>query len=295
MSVNESVDPVERLVEVDGHQIAIIDGTAGRSGPAVVFVHGILTSARLWPRLLQGTSLDRYRWISVGLPGHHPSVVPDRFRREDVTEELFSRCLAAAITSVFREERVHLVGWSTGGYAALMVAADDPERVRSVISLSGFVRGRWGHLLGYFQYVSQSWWRGWTVPVGMKLVAWSPQLYRAFQWLMTIKRVPKSALQNELTELSYEAYQQHNKQALRSLFAGLRDIDSSSRLREIQAPVLVLGGERDKIIVPAEAEYIAEQIPHSTFIQQPNVGHLFYAEGREETLLRIEEWILQQE
>ena len=294
MSVNVSVDPVERMVEVDGHQIVVIDGTVGRSGPAVVFVHGILMSARLWPRLIQGTSLDRYRWISVGLPGHHPSIAPNDFCRDDVTEELFAKCLSSAVEAVFHQEPVHLVGWSTGGYAALMVAAQSPEKIKSVVSLSGFARGSWGHLLGYFQYVSQSWWRGWTIPAGMKMVSWSPRLYRAFQWLMTVKKIPKSELLTDVTEFSYEDYRQHDKEVLRVLFAGLRDIDSSSRLSQIEAPVLVLGGKRDKIIVPAEAEYLAEKIPHSTLIQQENVGHIFYAEGREETLLRIEEWIRQQ-
>ncbi|MBD3672189.1 MAG: alpha/beta hydrolase [Planctomycetaceae bacterium] len=295
MSAERTVEPVQRMVEVNGHQIAVIDGTKGGSGPAIVFVHGILMSVDLWPRLIRGTFLDHCRWISVGLPGHHPSAAPENFQRQDVTEALFSDCLTAAIEAVFAEEQVHLVGWSTGGYAALMTVFEHPNKVKSVISLSGFVQGQWSHLLGHFQEACRSWWRGWMVLVGMNLVAWSPQLYRAFEWLVTIKRRPESALLDEVTELSYNAYRQHDKQVLRSLFAGLRDIDSSARLAEIQAPVLVLGGERDKIVVPAEAEHIAERLPHATLIQQSDVGHMFYVEGREQTLLRIEEWIRQWE
>jgi len=287
-------EPVERTINVDGHTIAIIDGTAGRTGPPVVLIHGILMSAGFWPQLLEGTSLDRYRWISVGLPGHSPSVAPENFAQHDVTEKLFSDVLAAAVKECFDDEPVHLVGWSTGGYAALMMAANHPERVKSVISLSGFVRGQWGHLLGYFQFVSQSWWRGWTVTAGMKLVACSPRLYRGFQWMMTVKPIPKTEFMEKITQSSYADYRANDFRDMRWLFAGLRDIDSSDRLAEIQAPVLILAGERDKIIVPAEAKHIDALLPNSKLIEQPGVGHLFYAEGREQILLQIDEWITQQ-
>lgn len=293
MTPNSAPDPVELTVNVAGHEIAIIDGTAGRTGPSIVFVHGILMSVRLWPLLLRETSLDRYRWISVGLPGHFPSVAPENFTAGSVTEDLFSESLIAAIDLCFEGETVHLVGWSTGGYAALMTAAKYPQKVKSVVSLSGFVRGQWGHLLGYFQFVSQSWWRGWTVPAGMKLVASSPRLYRAFQWLMTIKAIPKTELMREISEVSYADYRKNHFQVMRNLFSGLRNIDSSARLSEIKTPVLVLGGERDKIIVPAEAQHLRELLPNSKLIEQAGVGHLFYAEGREQTLLQIDEWISQ--
>ncbi|MDB4679863.1 alpha/beta hydrolase [Planctomycetaceae bacterium] len=293
MTPNSPPEPVERTVNVDGHEIAIVDGTAGRTGPPVVFVHGILMSVHLWPMLLRGTSLDRYRWISVGLPGHSPSVAPENFSADDVTEKLFSASLMTAIDQCFEGESVHLVGWSTGGYAVLMTAAEYPQRVKSVVSLSGFVRGQWGHLLGYFQFVSQIWWRGWAVPLGMKLVACSPHLYRAFRWLMTIKAIPKTELMREVTEMSYADYRQNDFQVMRNLFSGLKNIDSSVRLSEIKAPVLVLSGERDKVIIPAETKHISELLANTKLVEQAGVGHLFYSEGREQTLLQIDEWISQ--
>lgn len=293
MTLKAYPEPIERTVFVDGHEIAIVDGTLGRSGPPVVFVHGILMSVRFWPLLLRGTSLDRYRWISVGLPGHSPCVAPDNFAAADVTEELFANCLLAAVDECFPAEAAHLVGWSTGGYAALMMAAHHRQRVTSAISLSGYARGEWGHLLGYFQFVTQSWWRGWTVPAGMRLVACFSPLYRAFQWIMTVKAIPKTELMQTIAEVSFADYRRNDFQVMRMLFAGLRKIDSSARLTEIEAPVLVLGGERDKIIVPAEAHHLDKLLPNSQLIEQADVGHLFYSEGREQTLLQIDEWISQ--
>ena len=181
--VDSVPEPVTRMVDVGDHQIAVIDGTDGKSGPAVVFLHGILASAHLWPILIRDTPLDRYRWISVGLPGHYPSVAPKSFQREELSESFFARMVLEPVQAIFGDEPVHLVGWSTGGYSALMTAAESPERVASVVSLSGFARGAWEHFLGHLQVVSRSWWRSWLFPWGVWYVGISPRMFRGIQWL----------------------------------------------------------------------------------------------------------------
>jgi len=287
-------EPTSQTLMVDGHQIAVIDGRRGKSGPPVVFIHGVLMSVGFWPRVFRGTSLDEYRWISVGLPGHFPSSAPDQFQQSDVTEALFARCLSAAVRHFFEEEPVHLIGWSTGGFAALVTAAANPELVLSVVSLSGFARGRWSSKLGYLQRVAQSRWRGWTIPIGMKLVGCSSRLHRFLQWTMTTKRVPRTKLIAEVTELSFQDYRQHDPVVMRTLFAGLRDIDCTAELSKMTVPVLVLAGEKDRIICPEEAKHLHEHLPNSRLVEQADVGHLFFIEGREQSLMRIDEWIRDQ-
>ena len=47
------------------------------------------------------------------------------------------------------------------------------------------------------------------------------------------------------------------------------------KLPQITAPTLILFGEHDKVVPPANADLLAQQIPNSTITILPNVGHFF--------------------
>ncbi|MFO7541154.1 MAG: alpha/beta fold hydrolase [Chloroflexota bacterium] len=48
-----------------------------------------------------------------------------------------------------------------------------------------------------------------------------------------------------------------------------------SRLPQITAPTLILFGEHDKVVPPANADLLAQQIPHSQVVLLPDAGHFF--------------------
>ncbi len=47
------------------------------------------------------------------------------------------------------------------------------------------------------------------------------------------------------------------------------------KLKNVQAPTLVLFGEHDKVVPPGNAELLAKQIPNSTIRILPNAGHFY--------------------
>jgi non-heme chloroperoxidase len=51
-----------------------------------------------------------------------------------------------------------------------------------------------------------------------------------------------------------------------------RDIDSNDALAKRKVPVLIVEGERDQLVLPVAADYIASKVKHAKKSCYPNVG-----------------------
>jgi len=291
MSIHTSPAPVQSVFEVGAHKLAVVDSRAGKVGSPVVFIHGIALSASLWPMLLKGTPLDECPWISLGLPGHFPGEAPQGFGRNDATVELFADCVNAPVREYFPDTPVHLVGWSTGGFASLAAAAREPELAASVVSLSGFARGRWGSHLGTAQTLARNRAGRRVVISALQTVGRSRRLFR---WFVNSLAKRKMDVPDDLLETLFDDYRQHDMQTMCELFAGIRELDLTPSLTRIECPVLILGGDADPAIPSSEAHHLHEHLPGSSLVEFPGVGHIFFAEALATSLEQIQAWIERQ-
>ncbi|MGI8440739.1 MAG: alpha/beta fold hydrolase [Thermoleophilaceae bacterium] len=67
--------------------------------------------------------------------------------------------------------------------------------------------------------------------------------------------------------------------------------DTASRLDQIQAPTLVMHGERDAMDPVANSLFMAERIPDAELAIVPGAGHAYPLEAPEESLARFTEWL----
>src|SRR5215472_15988579 len=105
--------------------------TAGPSGsPAIVLVHSLGMTRRLWQAQLHGDVLPQgYRLIAPDLPGHGALAnVP--FRMDTAIQRL------VALIDEETNGRAVLVGLSLGGYVSMGLAARHPERVAGLVLAS---------------------------------------------------------------------------------------------------------------------------------------------------------------
>ncbi len=65
------------------------------------------------------------------------------------------------------------------------------------------------------------------------------------------------------------------------------------RLKNVQAPTLILFGEHDKVVPPGNAELLDKEIPNSTVEILPNAGHFFPLEVPDEAAAVIVEFLNQ--
>ncbi len=103
-------------------------------GEPVFCIHGVPTSSYLFRKLLRSLEGQGLRGISVDMPGLGLSDRPEDF---DYTFRGFARFLHQA-TEALGLERYHLVVHDIGGAIGLALAAEHPERIRSLTILNMF-------------------------------------------------------------------------------------------------------------------------------------------------------------
>ena len=296
-AVSNTIDErcVQSFAEVDGHRLAVISPREQRSGIPIIFVHGISLSVRFWPNALEELLLDGLNWYSVSLPGHAPSSAPESFCSADVTPSLLSGLMTEVIQSHLCADRVVLVGWSTGGFAALCTAAESPELVAGVASISGYARGQWSGSLGLLQQLASE---GVLGRMLFKRAMYRTGRHRAvFDFALSNcaadgRSCRRSPGWSRILAPVHDDYARHDPRVMMELFAGLRDIDATPLLSKINAPMLVISGSEDPVIPVAEAQHIAASCPHAQLELVPGAGHMFFAEYGPRFSELLSDWLM---
>lgn len=120
-------------VKLHGHELSYVDSG---SGPAILFIHGILGSQQQWSHLVDKID-DDYRAIVPDLFGHGESAKP--------LGDYSLSAHAAAMRDLLDHlgiERVTLVGHSLGGGIAMQFLYLFPERVERLVLVASGGLGR---------------------------------------------------------------------------------------------------------------------------------------------------------
>ncbi len=102
---------------------------AGGSGSPVVLVHGLGSRAEDWANLMPQLVRDRHRVYALDLPGYGRSDWP-RNADYSIAEE---SAAVEAFLDIQHLARTDLGGWSMGGWIAMRVALDQPQRIRRLM------------------------------------------------------------------------------------------------------------------------------------------------------------------
>jgi pimeloyl-ACP methyl ester carboxylesterase len=285
---------MEHELCIDGHKLVAFGFNEDKSGTPVIFLHGISSSPRFWTTAQMPPFRDDFRWYALTLPGHYPAAFPEGFRRADLTADMIVRVLGEAIQQLVGNQSVLLFGYSTGGFAALDIAAHWPELVKAVICVSGFAEGKWTGVLGLMQRLAR---RG---PVGevlfrlnMRTSSLTPGIYRfmARFYAADARALYAYPDTRAAIDAGYRDALHLNTHAMAHWFNRMPDVDITPLLPRISAPVLALAGDRDPIVPPAQARLIAERVQRGTLVLLPGAGHLPMAELPADYAKAITEWM----
>jgi pimeloyl-ACP methyl ester carboxylesterase len=270
----------------EGERDTTVDGVRWRSREAagsghetVVFVHGFLSSSATWKKVLESAAAGR-RAVAVDLPGFGLSDRPWPFDYTVPAEALaLWRYLDARDI-----DRVTLVGNSLGGAICLVAAAARPHRVvRLVLVDSASPQGRIP--LGFF---------GLRTPlVGEVQIE---LLTRPVMALALRQRLYARA--DRVTEKTVDDWWEPIRVpgTRRAALAGIR---SSRRgyeqlLSAIEAPTLVVWGEKDHLLPVRDGESLAAGIRGARLEVIAGAGHL-PQEETPEPFARVVKRFLEQE
>lgn len=246
--------------EAAGHVHWAVAGPA--DAPPIVFVHGAMMGRAVWSPQVAALA-DRYRCVSVDLPGHGTQ------RGETFSLDGATAGVVAAIDQAAGGRAV-LVGLSLGGYVAMTVAGRHPEKVRGLV-IAGSTREPVGlSRLGFHLY-------GWS----LRLVPEPAVRAVALAWF---RRRYGPVRATAITAGGHFA--KGGSQAVRHLVGGrFRD-----RLRAYGGPILVINGTMDLVFRIGASRFLAG-VPGVTNRMIPRAGHLSNVDRPEAFTALIEEFI----
>jgi pimeloyl-ACP methyl ester carboxylesterase len=285
---------MQHELSIEGHKLVAFGFNEEKPGTPVIFLHGIGSSPRFWTTAQMPPFRDDFRWYALTLPGHYPAAFPADFRRADLTAEMIARVLSEAIQQLVGNQPVLLFGYSTGGFAALDIAAHRPEMVKAVVCVSGFAEGKWTGVLGMMQRMAR---RGPAGEMLFRLNMWTGSLSPAIsRFIIRFYAADAQALYaypdtRATIDAGYHDALHLDRHAMAHWFNRMPDVDITPLLPRISAPVLALAGDRDPIVPPAQARLIAERVQRGTLALLPGAGHLPMAERAAEYAKAITEWM----
>jgi pimeloyl-ACP methyl ester carboxylesterase len=238
----------------------------------MVFIHGITASIAFW---VGGAApvFDRFQCISLSLPGHYPAQFAPTVRDGDLTPEALIDALAIALREVLGGQRAHLLGYSTGGWAALGLAARAPDAVASVASVSGFLHGRWKGLLGTAQLAAR-----WAPPAFRWTFARTGRTLAAFEANMPAYTADAAAMRahplyRQLIPVNRAFFAHADYAAFARWFRVMPSIDISAWMGQVRAPVLLVHGDADPIVPLAQSRKAARLIAGARLVEVAGAGH----------------------
>lgn len=286
--------PPSRWVDLDG-PVHYVDFGGPQDGPLVVCVHGLGGSHVNWlaiaPDLARTCRVFALDLAGFGLTrGGDARTTSVRANRTLVHRFLTEVVGAPAI----------LIGNSMGGLIAALETAADPDAVAGTVLIDAAlpIAGRIDPLVlavfaAYF-----------TPGAGKAFIRARRNTRTPEQMAMeTLRfccenpdRVPRDVLRAHI-ELAHrrEAYTDMDGEfvvATRSLLWTLaRRRRVLAKLQAIRQPVLMLHGDRDRLVSVGSARRVAELNPHWRYEEVPDVGHVPQLEAPEWTLERIHDWL----
>lgn len=226
-------------------------------GPAVVFLHGLGSSAADWR--WQVPAFDgRYRVITLDLPAHGRTALSGRPIRERLSVEAMASAVSELLARL-GESPAHVVGLSLGGCVALALAIGAPARVRSLTLVNTFARLR------------PAGWRGaYRILERMVLLAVAPMPIIAARVAQSLFPAPE---QVELRAAAVASLARNDKRAYLAAMRAVARFDVRRELAAIRCPTLIVAGDADTTVPRASAELLRRRIPNARLLVVPGSGH----------------------
>jgi len=223
--------------------------------PTIGALHGWAMHSGLFEDL--AAALPEADWRGVDLPGHGQS--RDTPWPDD-TDSLVDGLVQDLPHGSF------LMGWSLGGLLAMQAALKYPKRFAGLILISAtpcfITREHWPDGVE----------AGLLKAMALELAADPEVVVNRF---LALEIHGSAHPRDELKRLKSLALA-HGLPARAALLAGLKhlaDTDLSARLPEIECPVLLLGGRRDKLVPWAAMERSHRLLPNSRLVRVQGAAH----------------------
>ena len=251
------------FVDVKGHRIHYY---SGGEGPPLVIVHGIATRAADGALIYRDLMRTR-RVYALDLLGYGDSDKPSDSDYSVVTQAEIVRGFMDAVN--VREADV--MGVSMGGWIALKVVSEHPERVRRLVLVSS---------------------AGLAFPTTLTETTFSPETLDELRVSFALQtdnaaKIPTFVQRDFLRRSSSKAF--IVRRSMASMLT-LRDA-LDGKLQRVTMPVLLVWGTNDRIVPFSLAARMQKEMPQAQIVALQGCGHLAIVECRDRALPAIAKFL----
>jgi pimeloyl-ACP methyl ester carboxylesterase len=284
--------PVEHEVDLGG-PAHYVDW--GGSGSPLLLIHGLSGSTTNWAAVAPGLA-ERHRVYALDFIGHGKTPLAGRTANLANHRRLIDRFLAEIVG-----EPATVVGNSTGGHLAIIEAAAAPERVRGLVLVDPSVPMPSGAINPTFAVIVAPLLVRGVGEVALRarfsridaeaavrdtLKLCSPHPERIPSWL--VQRHIDEYADRHATRDSVRAFLQTG----RSLFwHNARRRLFSERCRAVRCPVLVIQGDKDRLVPMSSVEAMLAIRPDWQLEVLSDVGHISMMEVPDEFNRVVNRWL----
>lgn len=246
------------------------------SGPPVLLLHGLGGDHSVWNGVVPGLA-EHFRVLAPDLRGHGRSALPDGStlsfaELEGDLAQLLDRLGASP---------AHVVGLSAGGFLALQMAVDHPERLRSLTVVAGA-----SHCDAHTRAIGERW----------------SETYREQGYDAYVLRLLKDLFYPDWIEAHLDYADQlrserrpRDPRAMIQWALAIRSFDLRGRLGRVRLPTLILQGVDDQVVDGSHGRLLRQTILGAQLRLFPQTGHLVPVERPSETAQAIGEFLVRVE
>lgn len=231
---------------------------SGASGEAIVFVHGVGSTAAIWDYQLAEFASD-YRCFAVELRGNgasKPEPPPEQITREGFADDVL------AVVDAAQVQRFHVVGCSLGGVVAFELWKRAPERLLSMT------------LGGSFAAYNDS--AAYAAAVIEAVISAGTMTAFAAARVEKLGLPPGPRMRETIEQMACKSVESYCA-STQATWTG----DYRSLLSTITVPVLVVCGARDAVAPPRYSQQIAQAVRDARLEVIDGAGHVVNADAPE--------------
>ncbi len=264
----ELADTDSQFVEINGLSVHL--KTQGQGEPTFILLHGFGASLFSWHAVMQ--PISRYgKVIAYDRPAFGLTERPLKWTGVNPYSPEGNISLLLGLMDHFNVQKAILVGNSAGGTLAMQFALAHPERVQALILVDPALEGSgipaWVRLLG-------------RTPEMRHL---GPLFVRSFQ--KSGFDIIRNAWHDpaRITQATYDGYAvllkvDNYDRAMWEFTMASHDTGLRDHLQDFHLPILVVTGDDDRIIPPADSIALAGELPGAQLVVIQDAGHVPHEE-----------------
>jgi pimeloyl-ACP methyl ester carboxylesterase len=255
----------EHRIELAGYDTRVLELEG--DGTPLVLLHGFADSADTWRRLLALLGKSDRRAIAVDLPGFGAAARLDRERPMLEQYDEFAAALIDRVTGEAGADAI-LVGNSLGGVVSMRAAENRGSPIAGVVAIgpAGLDMPRWFGVIERDPIVRTLL----SLPVPQPVLrAAVGEVYR------TLAFASPRAMQREVVS-AFTSHYVDRRTVRRLLHTGRRllpELAEPFRFDRVEVPILLIWGERDRMVPHRGARKVVEALPGTRLELLPGAGH----------------------